>query len=107
VKHHLFDAFPGVTFTYQSEEPPGMAEAHKRMPLFLRLWLLVFGVETRYPHHRGYFERDRGGAVEFYFVAEEPVRWIEATLYGMTAGLDDNFDRLSAATGWMIKYPRF
>jgi hypothetical protein len=77
------------------------------MSLFLRLWLSVFGVETRYPHHHGYFERGQGGAVEFYFVTEEPVRWIRATSYGMTAGLDGNFDRLSVATGWVVKYPRF
>ena len=103
----LSDAFPGVRFEYQAEEPPGLAVARQHMTLWLRLWLFIFGTETRYPRRYGYFERATGGAVEFYFVAEQPVRWIEATSYGMTAGLDENFDRLSAATGWKIVYPRF
>jgi hypothetical protein len=77
------------------------------MPLYLWLWLSVFGVGTRYPNYRGYFERGNGGMVEFYFPAEQTVYWIEATSYGMTAGLDDNLNRLSAATGWVIKYSRF
>ena len=84
-----------------------MAEFQAKMPLFLRLWLFVFGVKDRYPNYHGYFERSRGGAVEFHFLAEEPVRWIRATSYGRTGGLDSNFDRLSAATGWVVKYPRF
>jgi hypothetical protein len=107
VKRHLSDAFPGTRFVYQAAEPPGVAEAHKNMPLFLRLWLSIFGERTNYPNHHGYFERDTGGTIEFYFEGREPVRWITATSYGMTAGLDDNFDRLSSATGWVIKYPRF
>jgi len=108
VKRHLSKAFPGVRFTYQANEPPGSAAARKKMSLFLRLWLSVFSVETRYPHYHGYFERlGQGGAVEFYLLTEEPVRWIRATSYGMTAGLGDHFDRLSAATGWVVKYPRF
>jgi hypothetical protein len=108
VKRHLSNAFPGVRFTYQASEPPGSAAARKIMSLFLRLWLSVFGLETRYPHHHGYVEGlGRGAAVEFYLLAEEPVRWIRATSYGMTAGLGGHFDRLSAATGWVVKYPRF
>jgi hypothetical protein len=67
----------------------------------------LVGERRRYPNHYGYFERDIGGAVELYFEAREPVRWIRATSYGMTAGLDSNFDRLSSATGWVIEYPRF
>ena len=104
---HLSDAFPGVRFAYQGEEPPGAASARKRMPLYLRLWLSVFGVGTRYPNHCGYFKRSNGGVVEFSFPAAQTVHWIEATSYGMTAGLANNFNRLSAATGWVIKYPRF
>lgn len=107
VKLHLSEAFPGVSFIYQAEEPPGAAVARKSMSLFLRLWLLAFGVDGRYPNHHGYFKQEQGGAVEFYFEAVEPVRWISATLYGRATGLAGNFDHLSAATGWMVKYPRF
>jgi hypothetical protein len=103
----LSGSFPGVRFEYQAEEPSGMASARERMPFWLRLWLSVFGTDTPYPRRYGYFENGKGAGVEFYFVAENPVRWIEATSYGMTAGLDENFDRLSAATGWKIAYPRF
>jgi hypothetical protein len=106
VMRHLSGAFPGVRFEYEVEEPPGMASAGKQMSFWLRLWLSVSGTETRYPRRHGYFENGRGGGIEFYFVAENPVRWIEATSYGMTGGLDENFDRLSASTGWKIVYPR-
>ena len=104
---HLSGAFPGVRFEYQAEEPSGMASARKQMSFWMRLWLSLFGTETRYPRRYGYFENGNGGGIEFYFVAENPVRWIEATSYGMTAGLDDNFNQLSTATGWKIVYPRF
>ena len=77
------------------------------MPLYVRLWLSVFGTETRYPNHRGYFDSGNGGGVEFYFPASQTVDRIEAISYGMTASLGDNFRRLSAATGWIVKYPRF
>ena len=108
VMRRLSDAFPGVRFEYQPEEPPGSIAARRQMSLWSRLWLSIFSVEeVRYPRRYGFFESGRGGAVEFYFEAEQPVRWIEATSYGMTAGLDENFDRLSAATGWKITYPRF
>jgi hypothetical protein len=30
----------------------------------------------------------------------------QSDLDGMTGGLDANFDRLSAATGWITAYPR-
>ena len=107
VMRRLSDAFPGVRFEYQAEPPPGLTSARKYMPIFLRLWLAVFGVKTRYPNHHGYFDPGTGGAVEFYFLAKQPVHWITATAYGMTAGLNDNFDQLSAVTGWKIVYPRF
>ena len=103
----LSEAFPGVRFQYEAEEPPGMTVARGQMSIWLRVWLFVFGTDTPYPRRYGYFQRASGGTVEFYFVAEQPVRWIEATSYGMTAGLDENFDRLAAATGWKIVYPRF
>lgn len=99
--------FPGVRFEYQAEESPGVASAREQLPFWVRLWLSVFGTETRYPRRYGYFENGNGAAVEFYFVAENPVRWIEATSYGMTAGLDEDFNRLYATTGWKIVYPRF
>jgi hypothetical protein len=107
VKRQLSKAFPGVNFTYQAEEPPGVARVRKNMSLFLRLWLSVFGVDRRYPHHHGHFMQEQGGAVEFYFEADEPVRWISTTMYGRTMGLAGNFDHLFAATGWIVKYPRF
>ena len=100
-------AFPGVQFQYEAEEPPGIAWSRKQMSTWLRVWLFVFGEDVPFPRRYGYFQRAGGGTVEFYFVAEQPVRWIEATAYGMTAGLDDNFDRLYAATGWKVEYPRF
>jgi hypothetical protein len=76
-------------------------------PLLLRFRLSIFGTKTRYPHYHGYFESGNGGGVVFYFAATQPVRWVTATSCGMTAGLDGNFDRLSAATGWKIVYQRF
>jgi hypothetical protein len=107
VKRHLSDAFPGARFSYHAQEPPGLAALGLRLPLMLRLWLLAFGVKTRYPRYYGLFERDIGGIVEFHFEAQEPVRWVWATSYGMTGGLDANFHRLFAATGWITVYPRF
>jgi hypothetical protein len=105
VKRHLSDAFPGTRFTYVASKPPAVV----RWPLRARLLFAVFGVRTRYPHHSGLFERDLGDPtfVQFYFEASEPVRWIRATSYGMTSGLDESFERLSAATGWVTVYPRF
>jgi hypothetical protein len=73
VKHHISDVFPGVSFTYEAEEPHGAAMARKNTSLFMRFWLSLFGVDGQYPNHCGYFERTTGGAVEFYFVAQEPV----------------------------------
>lgn len=105
VKRRLSDAFPGVRFVYQAEAPPGLAQA--QIPFLLRVWQLIFGVKTPYPNYHGYFEPGNGGVVEFYFQAKEPVYWITATSYGMTTGLDENFDRLFGATGWKIVYPRF
>jgi hypothetical protein len=104
----LSEAFPGVRFQYEAEEPSVVAAVRSQTPIWLRVWTFAFGTtDTPYPRRYGYFQRAGGGTVEFYFVAEQPVRWIEATSYGMTAGLDANFDRLAAATGWKIAYPRF
>jgi hypothetical protein len=108
VMRFLSEFFPGVRFEYQAEEPSGLVSIRQQMPSWLRLWLAVFGTETpSYPRRYGYFQNGNGGSVEFYFTAERPVRWIEATSYGTTAGLGENFNRLSAATGWKIVYPRF
>jgi hypothetical protein len=79
VKRHLSEAFPGVRFSYHAQKPPGLAELGLRLPLMLRLWLLAFGVKTRFPRHYGVFERNIGGTVEFHFEAREPVRWVRAT----------------------------
>jgi hypothetical protein len=102
----LLEAFPGTVFQYEPEEPPGLRGI--RLPLLLRLWLLVFGAkDVPYPRHQGCFQRTGGGAVEFHFAAGDSVRTIIATSYGNTGGLDANFARLSEATGWTVSYPRF
>ena len=106
VKRHLSDVFPDLQFTFEKEEPLGAAKARAQMSLFLRLWLAVFGRSVRYPRWNGLYEA-HGTAVEFQFEARDPVRYIMATSYGMTAGLDQQFDRLSAITGWKVIYPRF
>ncbi|MDH2383260.1 hypothetical protein [Bradyrhizobium sp. CER78] len=103
----LSDAFPGIRFHYEAEEPPAAVAARAQMSILLRIWLFFFGRDTSYPRRQGYFENGKGGSVEFYFEARQPVPSITATSYGMTAGLDENFGRLYAATGWKIVYPRF
>ena len=103
----LSRAFPDVRFQFEAAEPPAAAEVRRSMSWFLRLWLATFGTSVAYPRRYGFFESGTGGAVEFYFHAEQPVRWIMATSYGRTGGLDDNFDRLYAATGWKVFYGRF
>ena len=106
IKRHISVAFSDVHFAYEAEEPPGMSGFRTTLPLFWRSWLSVFGRDVSYPRYRGYFESKSGGAVEFYFNAHEPIFWIEAKSYGMTAGLDKHFDHLSTATGWTVRYPR-
>ena len=106
VIRHLSQAFPAVQFSYEAAEPAAVASVRKHMTFFLRLWLWLFGMKTRYPNYRGYFSAGKGG-VEFYFAAGQTVHRVQATSYGMTVDLDDNFRRLSAATGWVVKYPRF
>jgi hypothetical protein len=107
VQRRLSEAFPGTGFIYEASAPAGQTEAGKSMSLLLRLWLVLFGVDRRYPCYRGSFQRSEECAVQFYFSAHEPVAKISATSYGMTSGLDDDFDRLAEATGWIVKYPRF
>ncbi|MGC2779439.1 MAG: hypothetical protein WA418_27760 [Bradyrhizobium sp.] len=107
VKQQLAAAFPGVEFTYNAEQTVQAKAACQNMPLPLRIWLFLFGVDGRYPNHTGEFTSDRGGIVQFYFEAGEPVRRISATSYGRTSGLDDNFQELARRTGWIVRYPRF
>jgi hypothetical protein len=105
---HLSDAFPSVHFQFEAEEPPGVAHARGQMPFLLRLWLAIFGVDVPYPRYTGLFERvPQGGIVEFLFIAAPSVPWVITTSYGMTAGLDDNFAKLRAVTGWVVHYPKF
>jgi hypothetical protein len=86
VKRHLSGTFPGVRFILEKEEPPGLAKARVHMSLFLRLWIAVLGVRVRYPHWNGLYEA-RGAAVEFYFEADEPVRWIRGNFVRDDGGL--------------------
>ena len=37
----LSEAFPGVQFKYEAEEPPGMAMARGQMSIWLRVWLFI------------------------------------------------------------------
>ena len=107
VMRRLSDAFPGVRFTHVAREPAVSAEIRAGSTLMQRaLWCLL-GVRTHYPHYHGIWDSGMGAMVQFYFEVQEPVRWIRATSYGMTGGLDANFDRLCAATGWTVMYPRF
>jgi hypothetical protein len=106
VRRRLADAYPGVGFTWQKQEPPAAKAVRDHMSFSLPLWLAVFGERVRYPHWAGTYDSS-SGVVEFYFEAVEPVTWVRATSYGMTAGLNDSFGRLSAATGWVVKYPWF
>ena len=110
VQLQLSQVFAGVRFVYFAEEPPGAIEARKHMSLVLRLWLTLFGVNGRYPCCNGYWERGEnlgGGAIEFYFETNEPVRYVSATGYGRTGGFDALYDELEKNTGWKINYGFF
>src|ERR1700745_3116766 len=79
VQLQLSRVFLGVRFVYMAEEPPGAIEARKTMSFALRLWLMLFGVNGRYPCCNGYWERGEnlgGGAIEFYFETNGPVRYV-------------------------------
>lgn len=110
VQLQLSRVFPGVRFVYLAEEPSGAIEARKQMSLALRLWLMLFGAGGRYPCCNGYFERAEnlgGGAIQFYFETNEPVRYVNATGYGRTQGFDALYDELEQNTGWKINYGFF
>ena len=104
VKRHLADAFPGVELTFAASEPPAVAEARTSLQAALGLPCDLLSAGRRYPHHFGHWESGTGAIVQLYFDAEEPVRSIEAISYGMTGGLDANFGRLCAATGWTVLF---
>jgi hypothetical protein len=105
VMRQLSTFFPGVSFTFEAERPPFVVEAERHYSLVLRLWLYFFGREVPYPRHHGIVQRPVGWAIEFKFVARPTVPWVQATAYGMTAGLDETFERLRQATGWVTHYP--
>lgn len=110
VQLQLSRAFSGVRFVYLAEESSVAIEARKHMSLALRLWLMLFGVDGRYPCCNGYWERAEdlgGGAIQFYFETDGPVRYVSATAYGRTQGFDALFDELEKSTGWKINYGFF
>ncbi|MGJ4931158.1 hypothetical protein ACQR1I_33855 [Bradyrhizobium sp. HKCCYLS2038] len=110
VQLQLSRVFPEVRFVYLAEKPPGAVEAQKHMPFALRLWLTLFGVDGRYPCCNGSWERPEnlgGGAIEFYFETNGPVRYISATGYGRTHGFDALYEELEKHTGWKINYGIF
>jgi hypothetical protein len=82
-----------------------LTEAERHLTLILRIWLYFFGREVPYPRHDGFVENPVGWAIEFTFVARPAVPWVQATLYGMTSGLDVPFERSRQATGWVIHFP--
>lgn len=107
VQLQLSRVFAGVRFVYLAEEPPGAIEARKHMSLALRLWLMLFGVNGRYPCFTGSWERGEnlgGGAIEFYFETNGPVRYVSATCYGRTRGFDALFEELKKNTGWKTNF---
>lgn len=110
VQLQLSRVFAGVRFVYLAKEPPSAIEARKQTSLALRLWLMLFGVNGRYPCCNGSWERVEnlgGGAIEFYFEANGPVRYVCATSFGRTQGFDALFEELEKNTGWKINYGFF
>lgn len=110
VQLQLSRVFTGVKFVYLAEEPRGAVEAQKHMSLTLRLWLKLFGADGRYPCCNGSWERAEnlgGGAIEFYFETNGPVRYVSATGSGRTGGFDALYEELEKNTGWKINYGFF
>ena len=110
VQLQLSQAFPGVRFVYLAEEPPGAIEARRQMSFALWVWLKLFGADGGYPCCNGYWERAEylgGGAIEFYFETNEPVRYVSASGYGRTQGFDALYEELEKNTGWKINYGFF
>ena len=110
VQLQLSRVFLGVRFVYMAEEPPGAIEARKHMSLAPRLWLMLFGVNGRYPCCNGSWERAEklgGGSIEFHFETNGPVQYVSATGYGRTEGFDALYEELEKNTGWKINYGFF
>lgn len=110
VQLQLSRVFPGVRFVYLAEEPPAAVAAGRNMSFAFRLWLMLFGVDGRYPCCNGYWERAEnlgGGAIQFYFETSGPVRYVSATGYGNTGGFDALYEELEKLTGWKINYGFF
>ena len=105
VMRQLSIFFPGMKFTYEAEEPPGSREAGRRYSLFLKLWMQSFGWGVPYPRHYGVVENPMVWVIEFHFVAKPVVPWVQTTSYGMPTGVDEIFERLRQATGWVTYYP--
>jgi hypothetical protein len=110
VQLQLSRVFPGVRFVYLAEKPSTAGDARDHMSFALRLWLMLFGVDGRYPCCNGSWERVEnlgGGAIEFYFETNGPVQYVSATGYGRTQGFDALYEELEKNTGWKISYGFF
>jgi len=105
VMRQLSMHFPGVKFTYEAEEPPGSRRAKELYSPLLKLWMHFFGWSVPYPRHYGVVENPTVWVVEFHFVAKPVVPWVQTTSYGMPTGVDETFERLRQATGWVTYYP--
>src|SRR5262245_28196524 len=113
VMRQLSTFFPGVSFKYQAERPSGETEARghffadsEALATVLRTAasrVILIG-EVPWPRHYCLVESPVGWFVEFKFVARPTVPWVQATSYGMTSGLDEIFERLRQATGWVTSY---
>lgn len=110
VQLQLSRVFPGVRFVYLAEEPAAAVAAQGQLSSALRLWLMLFGVDGRYPCCNGCWERAEnlgGGIIDFYFETSGPVRYVSATGYGNTGGFDALYEELEKKTGWKINYGFF
>jgi hypothetical protein len=102
VKARLNEAFPGVEFTLVKDGGPPIPR-FSRLGIFVSVWSFLGLVRTPpYPHWCGVFQTKF--TAEFIFDQREPIRRIEVTMYGNTGGADLYFDRLSAGTGWQVKF---
>ena len=106
VQRQLTEVFPGLKFAHRAQRSPDANNPRKIMTLFHHLWSLITTPDGRISNYMGRFEDQRGTIIDFCF-AEEPVTWIKAVGYGSIFDLNDDFKRLSKATGWGIVYPSF
>ncbi len=106
VKARLSEAFPGMEFMLVESPGPNAIPPFSRLGIFLAFWtFLGLARSPPYPHWHGLFQGI--GAAEFTFDQKEPIRLIQVVLYGRTTGLVPHLDKLTASTGWQIKYPPF